>query len=168
MKDAFGGAFIIRIMLVFFVIFISFMTVAINWAKAFRIKSGVISILERGGTSTNPDVLSREVKEYLDSINYKYSGDSLNRVISDCNSRINEVSRGASIVSYAASFGAVVSNGGGTGGYDAGPICIFPVGEDGDYYYRVTSYYVFTVPLFGISMTVPISGESKTITKRFY
>ena len=47
MKDAFGGAFILRIMLVFFVVFISFMVIAINFARTFRVTHGVISIIER-------------------------------------------------------------------------------------------------------------------------
>ena len=47
MRDAFGGVFMIRIMLVFIFIFISFTAVSLNYAKAFRVKNYVIDIVEQ-------------------------------------------------------------------------------------------------------------------------
>lgn len=38
MRDAFGGAFMIKVMLIFLGIYIAFMAVALNYAKAFRVK----------------------------------------------------------------------------------------------------------------------------------
>ena len=75
MKDAFGGSFILRIMLTFFVIFICFMTVSITISKTFRIKNTVINILER----SDPDKLNKgddstkiRIDNYLQKNAYNY------------------------------------------------------------------------------------------------
>ena len=44
MRDAFGGVFMIKLALIFIIIYVSFMAVAINYAKAFRVKNQVINI----------------------------------------------------------------------------------------------------------------------------
>ena len=46
MRDAFGGEFMCRLMLVFIVIYVSFTAVSLNYAKAFRVKNKVISYIE--------------------------------------------------------------------------------------------------------------------------
>ena len=47
MRDAFGGVFMMRLMLVFIVIFVGFGAVSFNYAKAFRIKNIVIDVVEQ-------------------------------------------------------------------------------------------------------------------------
>ena len=46
MRDAFGGVFMIRLMLVFIVIYVAFAAISLNYAKAFKIKNSVISYIE--------------------------------------------------------------------------------------------------------------------------
>ena len=46
MREAFGGLFMIRLMLVFIVIYVAFAAISLNYAKAFRIKNKVISYIE--------------------------------------------------------------------------------------------------------------------------
>lgn len=46
MRDAFGGAFLIKIFLVFILIYICFTSLAINYAKAFKVKNKLIEYLE--------------------------------------------------------------------------------------------------------------------------
>jgi len=46
MRDAFGGAFMLRIFLIFILIYILFTAIALNYAKAFKVKNLVISYLE--------------------------------------------------------------------------------------------------------------------------
>lgn len=47
MRDAFGGVFMIRLMLVFLFIYVAFTAVSLNYAKAFRIKNKVIDFVEQ-------------------------------------------------------------------------------------------------------------------------
>lgn len=46
MRDAFGGIFMIRLLLIFIVIYVAFTAISLNYAKAFRIKNKVISFIE--------------------------------------------------------------------------------------------------------------------------
>ena len=169
MKDAFGGAFIIRIMLVFFVIFIIFMTVAISWAKAFRIKSTVISTLERYVPSDSSSsigdidraVVVSNITDYLQSVGYMKSGSSLGAIKKKCSDKWREVDHGNK-ASYIANFNPNLTVH--SDGQDSvNGVCIIPMGEEKRYYYRVTTYFTFYVPLFDITLTVPISGETRTI-----
>lgn len=47
MKEAFGGVFMIRLLLVFIVVYVSFSAVSLNYAKAFRVKNKVIDFIEQ-------------------------------------------------------------------------------------------------------------------------
>lgn len=47
MRDAFGGVFMIRLLLVFVFIFVGFTAVSLNYAKSFRVKNKVIDFIEQ-------------------------------------------------------------------------------------------------------------------------
>ena len=47
MKETFGGAFMLRMFLVIFILFFVFICISANYARAFRIKNGVIDIIEQ-------------------------------------------------------------------------------------------------------------------------
>lgn len=47
MRDAFGGVFMMRLMLAFIIIFVAFSAVSLNYAKAFKIKNQVIDLVEQ-------------------------------------------------------------------------------------------------------------------------
>lgn len=75
MRESFGGAFIINLLLVFIVIFISFMAVTISYAKAFRVKNQIINIVEQNQYSGTGDVLViPKIDEYLKSVAYIVDG----------------------------------------------------------------------------------------------
>ena len=46
MRDAFGGVFMMRLFLVFIVIYVAFTAISLKYARAFRIKNSVISFIE--------------------------------------------------------------------------------------------------------------------------
>lgn len=47
MRDAFGGVFMMRLMLVFIVIYVAFTAVSFKYAKSFRVKNKVIDFVEQ-------------------------------------------------------------------------------------------------------------------------
>ena len=47
MRDAFGGVFTMNLLLVFIVVLTGFAAVSLNYAKAFRIKNGIIDFIEQ-------------------------------------------------------------------------------------------------------------------------
>lgn len=142
MKDAFGGSFILQIMLIFFVIFICFMTVALNFAKVYRVKNNVINIIERFDSL---DKAESEIESYLKEANYIYSSSGSNDKIKEhCMAqKVNEKNTPIFM--------------------DKG-ICIVPV-EEGTYY-RVIAYIVMDFPLFNVGTVIPISGETKILGDR--
>lgn len=46
MRDAFGGSFMIKLFLVFIIVYVGFTAVALNYAKAFKVKNIVVAYLE--------------------------------------------------------------------------------------------------------------------------
>lgn len=133
MKDAFGGSFMLSIILTFFVIFICFMAAAINLSKTFRIKNTVINYIERY-KSVDEDTIDK-IDEYLRGIAYSYPEDTNPRVGRHCESQN----------------GSLTNNG----------VCI--VSMDNGSYYKVFAYIVMDFPLFNIGTLIPISGETKII-----
>lgn len=47
MRDAFGGVFMIRLMIAFVFIFVAFTAISLNYAKAFRVKNYIIDFIEQ-------------------------------------------------------------------------------------------------------------------------
>lgn len=68
MRDAFGGAFMIKLLLVFLVIYVCFIAIALNYAKAFKAKNIIIDYIERyeGYTDTSASVIDN----YLSNMSY--------------------------------------------------------------------------------------------------
>ncbi len=77
MRDSFGGIFMFRLMIVFIFIFVTFTAVSLNYAKAFRIKNGIIDFIEQEEIysldtlfkSASPNKLSK-LNAILDNANY--------------------------------------------------------------------------------------------------
>lgn len=79
MRDAFGGTFMIQILIVFIIIYVGFTAVALNYAKAFKAKNIVVSYLEDNEISSlemtaEADSAMREYfeKEVVGNLNYVY------------------------------------------------------------------------------------------------
>jgi len=47
MRDAFGGVFMTKLLLVFIFIYVAFTAVSLNYAKAFRLKNNLIDFIEK-------------------------------------------------------------------------------------------------------------------------
>ena len=94
MRDAFGGAFFIKLMLIFFALYISFIAIALSYTKAFRVKNSIINYIEEyGDYDTN---IQATIDDYVSSMGYYINsvGPNGSRTeYSTCNSRgycINE------------------------------------------------------------------------------
>lgn len=153
MKDAFGGTFMIKVLIVFFVIYISFMTVAIGYAKAFRIKNHIVSILEKPAYSNNFEEAIKEIQGegsvgYLGEVAYNYPNND--KIMEDCNNRCTGTCSNSNLT--------LLNEG----------ICIVTKESNGNKYYEVTSYFIIEPPLFSISIVAPIRGETKIINPANY
>ena len=81
MRDAFGGTFMLQVFLIFILIYISFTAVALNYAKAFKVKNKVIEYLESSKFTDLDSINSTELElmdkffeeEVLGNMNYNLS-----------------------------------------------------------------------------------------------
>ena len=99
MRDAFGGVFMMRLMLVFIVVFVGFGAISLNYAKAFRIKNKVIDLLEQQQIIRVTDILTSS-KNYTDK---------LDQIIDNADYRINCDDSGEKQVTYKNSEDKVVA-----------------------------------------------------------
>jgi len=144
MRESFGGAFMIKLVLIFIVIYITFMAVAIDYAKVFRVKNNVINILEQSQFEIGDSF--DNIDNYLSKVPYNENGNE--SVKKNCN---------------VTSFGSInndtllTTNG----------VCIVKKDDvDNDFYYKVTAYISIEFPFFNLYFTIPISGETKIISIR--
>ena len=70
MRDAFGGAFMIKVFIVFVFIYISFTAIALNYAKAFKVKNMIIDYLQDNEIVNLNDMTASEenaMKEFIEN-----------------------------------------------------------------------------------------------------
>ena len=68
MREAFGGTFLSKLTMVFLVIYIIFIAMALNYAKAFKTKNGIIDYIERYEGFN--EYSQSAIDSYLDRIGY--------------------------------------------------------------------------------------------------
>ena len=81
MRDAFGGSFMLRVFLIFLIVYVSFISIALNYARAFKVKNRVISYLEDNEISDIETMTAfdeNKMREFFDTeivgnLNYVYS-----------------------------------------------------------------------------------------------
>ena len=165
MRDAFGGAFMIRLFLVFIFIYMFFTAIALNYARAFKVKNMVIDYLEDNEISSIEKMNAGEFqkmsdyfeKEILGKLNYRLPKEEMNckgkgsgEVYCDNGIRITEKS-----MKYIKA-------------------------DNMGVYYRVETYFTWSVPFLKQLMALTagdqsgeisrgiwvISGETRTIVKK--
>lgn len=145
MREAFGGAFTIKLMLIFLAIYIAFIAIALNYAKAFRVKNKIIDIIEQ----------NEGIDSYIDT--------KEGSVIGDINSYLNTVSYYVNLANIKNNNTENINC------YDRG-YCIeettAPV-TDGitSKYYKVTTYININFPFFKLNFNIPITGETRKIER---
>ena len=145
MREAVGGAFTIKLMLIFLAIYIAFIAVALNYAKAFRVKNRIIDIIEQNeGIDSYDDTKEGSVigniNSYLNTVGYYVN---LANIKNNNTENINCYDRGYCIEETTA-----------------------PV-TDGitSKYYKVTTYININFPFFKLNFNIPITGETRKIER---
>lgn len=85
MRDAFGGAFMIKLFLVFIFIYICFLAVALNYAKAFKVKNKIIDYIESSEITDLNNMTAKQLnemnlffdEEILGKMNYRVNMDNI-------------------------------------------------------------------------------------------
>lgn len=135
MRDAFGGAFLIKVMLIFLGIYVAFMAVALNYAKAFKVKNYIINVIEQyEGVS---EEAYNTINNYINGIGYNPALDPQDLSGQEClNGQYNRAYCIKQMYSDA----------------------------NRGTYYMVTTYMKFELPFFNFNISIPISGETRLVT----
>ena len=137
MKEGFGGTFMIYVLLVFLAVYIVFVAVAFNYARAFKVKNKIIDYIEQNEgirDYNNKNGIMNDIDSYLASVSYL-----ANISENDC--------PGYDFV--------------GKRGY-----CIDRVGTINEGYYRVVVFFEISIPIIDdFSITVPVKGETRKIVR---
>lgn len=145
MREAFGEAFTIKLMLIFLAIYIAFIAVALNYAKAFRVKNRIIDIIEQNeGIDSYDDTkegsVIGDINSYLNTVSYYVN---LANIKNNNTENINCYDRGYCIEETPAQV---------TGGITSK-------------YYKVTTYININFPFFKLNFNIPITGETRKIER---
>lgn len=142
MRDAIGGTFMLRILIIFIAFYIIFMCFAVAYAKTFRLKNNVIDRLEHSQFQGSGDSgVINDIDEYLYSNDYNFPGANHSQVSNHCTKVSGNVS------------GNLTSKG----------ACIVPKDSGNNRYYQVYLYIVYYFPFFHWEVVMPVGGETEVI-----
>lgn len=138
MKETLGGTLTIWLFLFFFVIYVTFIGVALQFAKIYRVKNYVINTLEQQQYVSGEDDnrVFPILDNYLDGVPYN--------TVDKINNNYCQENYGEGAISHHS-------------------VCIIPKGDESSRYYKVVVFFVAEFPFLDINMTIPASGETKVI-----
>ena len=144
MKEGIGGTFMIYVLLVFLAVYITFIAVAFNYARAFKVKNKVIDIIEQNeGIEDYNDISDNsvlgQINIYLGEVSYIVNGITNN----NCKDfeHINDV-RGYCITEYETTIDGISNK-----------------------YYKVRTFIKLEFPFMDLGFTIPINGETRKIER---
>ena len=142
MRDSIGGTFMIYVFIIFLAVYIAFVAVAFNYARAFRVKNKVIDIIEQNEGMDDADFAN-------------LSGTNNIGVAGDINEYLKSVSYNVNLTSSNAEDRGVC--------FDLG-YCVREIaaGVDGKYY-KVTTFVRLELPFLNLGFTIPVKGETRKI-----
>lgn len=83
MREAIGGYFSLTILFFFVLLVSGFISLSINYTKAYRVKNNVLTYLEKYEGNPNNEELLDYTSNYIQSVGYKVSNDSINAAEND-------------------------------------------------------------------------------------
>ena len=138
MKEGFGGTFMIYTLLVFLAVYITFVAVAFNYARAFKVKDKIMDIIEQneGIDFEDEGGAKGQIEEYLRGISYNIR----NITIDDCP---------ISTYSYV----------------DERGYCIGVENSESGDIYSVKTFVYLEIPFVNLDFTIPVKGETRKIER---
>lgn len=146
MRESIGGTWIFSLVIIFIVLFSGYLAVSVNYSKAFKVKNGIVAIIEEN-EGLNSDA-QEEISTYLNGMGYYVYG--------TCQ-RSNEASEDEK---------GYEPKDAQSGKYK---YCIKITKPEGNNqvipkaYYTVKVFFRLDLPILGDLFTFPISGETKAV-----
>ena len=136
MDEATGSTAMLYILLVFLAVYVMFIAIAVNYARAFKTKNKIIDIIEQNqgikNISDSSDDAIVGIETYLDEIHYNIQDNNID----------NEDNK----------YGTCFERG----------YCVKKNnGINGGHYYKVTTFIMLKVPLIdSLTFEIPVMGET--------
>lgn len=143
MRDSVGGTFMIYVFIVFLAVYITFVAVAFNYARAFRVKNKVIDIIEQNegiDDYNNRSGVMGQIESYLNEVSYRVNG------IDD---------------DKCSGYGYINSE----RGYCVDEESFTSTNGVSSKYYRVITFIRLEIPFMDLGFTIPVKGETRKIER---
>ena len=143
MREAIGGTWLYGMVIVFIVVFSAYLAISINYSRTFRVKNGVVDIIEQNEGITGDT--EKTLETFLDQHGHL--------VVGNCGSANTKAYKGAP---YALMNGKP-------------RLCAYKVDTPRStsavpvYTYYVSVFFRIDIPLLGDLLVLPVSGETKDI-----
>ena len=152
MRESFGAAGIFIIVVTFIILFTAYLSVSVNYAKAFKIKNHIISIIEENNVYN--DSVEDQIKNYLIAQRYSAHGETSapeGWEFKGCIGQMptNDRDCMTTIFKVKSAYKSDLAK---------DPIC------DGTRtYYKVVTYFNFVLPILNINFPFKVAGDTGTI-----
>lgn len=160
MKEAIGGSYLFILVIVMVAVFTSYVSLATNYARCYKIKDEIINTIEAEGGVSKEAI--KKINLYLKNIGYRSSAP-------DCRDMSDKHFKYAGTTTLKFS---IDNDNGNVTGMDAN-YCISKTPTSGrtvytghpkkSGYYTVTVFFQLSLPVFGNMFLIPLSGETATL-----
>lgn len=151
MRDSVGGTFMIYVLIIFLSVYIVFVAVAFNYARAFRVKNKVIDIIEQ-----NEGIKEMDGNDNLTGITSGVFG-QIDTYLNNVSYRVNNIGE-----SNCKGYDYINTNRG---------YCISKTNQDSSIdgiessYYKVRTFVYIEFPFLKLKFTIPVNGETRRIER---
>lgn len=153
MREAIGNTFIVNLLMVFIGVMSALLVGSVSYSKAFKVKNRIIYTIEKYGgwkvyTSSGANVVQSEIEASLKEIGYPLV--VANSFTGGCRAK-----DGSTLV-----YGGHSSGGASRNTYH---YCVYEYQNEKGFYYGVTTFMHFDIPLIGNYLEFPVNGKTKTL-----
>lgn len=157
MRESIGATSIFALCITFIMLFTAYLAISVNYSKAFRIKSNIVSMIEENSGMAG---LTEDIEKYIVSQAYTASGKCpKSEDLTDNNSDTVGNWGSATQINYT------------NPSSDTSNVCIYRLeiktnNDDIDankVYYKVVTFFKFDLPIIGNITTFKIAGDTKLL-----
>ena len=162
MKESFGGSWLFGIVILFIALFTSYLAYSINYTRAFNLKNKILEEIEKteGYTKAESDVHTMSDQQLEDD-------GSVEATVYQWIKRTGYASTNSEGIDCSTVDGHAETLAM-PGGYCVTKYCRSLVDDNthrGTFrtYYKVTTFVAFKIPIFNITLKVPVTGETMSL-----
>lgn len=165
MRDATGSTWLLGVVMSLMILFIAYISVAINLAKSFQVKNDIVTMIENneGYNAGSDSALETKIREYLTSQGYSNHGLLNDRQKFECVLDEDPACSSSCLITnnvnqcevyIQKSVEPIKQNNRSDGQVD-------PTGTNSKTVYRITTFFKFDLPILDIGMQFPISSDTR-------